>query len=152
MKSTTQIKTVFLALVAVVMAFAGAAKAQSPYQGKITLPEATRWGHVELPAGDYTFSVKPTQTNIPLIIVSDAHGKSVAMTQPMTTDATAQVDGKDCLVLERDSKGSFISQVRIGSSMVVFSYAPKGHSKGAEESRMIRIDPTGRPTRSGSRS
>jgi len=152
MKSKTRIKMMFLALVAGVIAFAGAAKAQILYQGKVTLPVATRWGQVQLPAGAYTFSIRPTQTNIPLIIIADAHGKSVGMTQPVTTDATPQVNGQDCLVLQRDAKGSFVSQVRLGSAMVVLGYAPKGRSKEAEEARIIWIAPTGRPTQPISRS
>ena len=154
MKSTNQIARTFLAIATAVIAFAGAANAQSPYQGKFTLPEATRWGQIELPAGNYTFSVKASDTNTPFVIIADAGGKSVGITQPMTTDATSQVNGQDCLVLEHASKGSFVSQVRLGSAMVVLGYAPNGrrNSKEAEQAQIIRINPTGRQAQSGSRS
>jgi hypothetical protein len=143
----------FFALVASVIAFAGAANAQTAYQGKFTLSSTTRWGQNELPAGDYTFSVKPTTTNSPLIVITDARGKSVGITQAMTADDTPQVNGQDCLMLDHDAKGDFVSQLRLASTTTVLGFAPHG-KRGAKETgrtEAMRINVTRLPqqTRAG---
>src|SRR5258708_36639176 len=60
-----------VAMVAVVLMAAaltpGLADAHPAIQGKLNLPCTTHWGSAVLPAGEYTFTVKPTSKSVDVI-------------------------------------------------------------------------------------
>jgi len=98
------------------------ASAQSAFQGAFTLPDDVRWQGKNLPAGDYTFSLKSAA--LPAQLVVHGSGGSCFIVTSVTDDrATGE---RSFLIVERHGVTSFIREMYLADLALHLRYeAPR---------------------------
>jgi hypothetical protein len=106
-----------------VCASATPASAQVAFKGAFTLPSEVRWQGKNLPAGDYTFSLKSVALPAQLV-VTGANGNSVFIITSATDDRS---NGEQSfLIVERHGATSFIREMYLaGLAMDLHYSAPR---------------------------
>lgn len=116
-----------LGLIAV-CASANPASAQDVFKGSFTLPNDVRWANANLPAGDYTFTLKsvalPTR-----IIVTGPNGSQFVMTSSMDQKFS---DAPSNLKIERRNGESYVSEIYLADLHIQLNYHERGLPKGKE--------------------
>lgn len=136
MKTMKHSMFAFLALVLLLSGIAvGPANAQG-ITGKFTLPFATHWGGLTLPAGDYLFTVDRPRGSMLLATGRKSLGFVIAQS------VTAKASHASSLLVEKAEGVASITELRLAGSGVVFRYTPpKAARKAIEE--LTRIPVTG---------
>ena len=129
------VKALLLSLGTLVLS-TGMAHAQS-LAGKFTLPTEVRWKTVQLPAGNYTFSVQGSGASS-LLVVRSVDNRHAAMFLPASVTQTA-LTNSDSLQLIRQGEDMFVTSFEMGSIGLVFHYttpAPGAVMASAPQSTM----------------
>jgi hypothetical protein len=106
-----------------VCASATPASAQQAFKGAFTLPNDVRWQGKDLPAGDYTFSLKSVAVPAQLV-VTGANGNSMFIITCATDD---RIKGEQSfLTVERHGATSFIRELYLAGLAMELRYdAPR---------------------------
>ena len=89
MRSLT--KFLFLAVsLAAVALVTSSVRANDMMTGKFTLPHPTRWNKAVVPAGNYTFKLKPTQSNAEVLILRSSTVTMSFLVYPQPACATCK--------------------------------------------------------------
>jgi len=122
------------------VSFAGVANAQSiRFSGHIALPVAVRWGTANLPAGDYSLKLESTKSTPMLLVITDAQDKNVAFVVPLTGGYDENLQGEDCIMLDRTSESSAVRELRIPSAGIDLVYGSSRRSKKGIEEAQTRV-------------
>jgi hypothetical protein len=114
-----------LGLIAV-CASASPASAQDVFKGSFTLPSDVRWGQANLPAGDYTFSLK-SMTLPARIVVTGPNGSQFVLTS--STDQKT-IDAPSSLKIERRNGERFVSEIYLADLHMQLNYHERSLPKG----------------------
>ena len=116
-----------LGLVATCVA-AGPASAQDVFKGSFTLPEEARWGSVNLPAGDYTFTLKSTALPA-LITLNGPKGGCYILS---TATDRMDMDKPSNLTIERHGVRGFIKDLYLAELHLKLNYSVPAAPKDQE--------------------
>lgn len=107
---------------------ASPASAQDVFKGSFTLPQEARWGSVNLPAGDYTFTLK--SAGLPaMITLYGPNGGCFIMSS--STD-TKDMDKPSNLKIERHGFRSFIKELYLADLHLKLNYSVPSTPKDQE--------------------
>lgn len=121
-----------MTLLALALCFsAGLGKAQDTYKGKFTLPFEAHWGEADLPAGDYTISMRSAAQ--PYLVFVRGEGNEAIIMAMASSEKSVSDDSHLTIV---DTGGNqTITELAAGQLGLTFSYAaPK--MKQTAESRL----------------
>ena len=114
-----------LSLIAI-CASANPASAQDVFKGSFTLPSEVRWGQANLPAGDYTFTLK--SMGLPArIVVTGANGSQFVITSS-TTDRS--IASPSMLKIARRNGERYVSEIYLADLHITLNYHERGLPKG----------------------
>jgi hypothetical protein len=101
-----------------VSAFAGSTPAQNRVSGSFTLSHEVRWQNVNLPAGDYTFSLASTARMSPMIVT----GPNGSVFELASVISERHANKPSVLVLERFAGTSFVREMYLDGIGVQLHY------------------------------
>jgi hypothetical protein len=101
-----------------VSAFAGSTPAQNRVSGSFTLSHEVRWQNVNLPAGDYTFSLASTARMSPMIVT----GPNGSVFELASVISERHANKPSVLVLERFAGTSFVREMYLDGIGVQLDY------------------------------
>jgi hypothetical protein len=116
-----------LGLIAV-CASASPASAQDVFKGSFTLPANVRWGQANLPAGDYTFTLKSLALPAS-ITVTGPNGSQFVVTS--STDQKS-IGSPSRLTIERRNGERYVSEIYLDSLHMQLNYHQRSVPKGKE--------------------
>jgi len=92
--------TLFAGALLATSLFAGGANAQSLFQGKFTLQNATCWGKIVLPAGDYWITLSLPQSGFTTFVIQNANsGRTVAFEASSIVENASHTPGNSKLLV-----------------------------------------------------
>lgn len=113
-----------------VCASATPASAQGVFKGHFTLPSDVRWQGANLPAGEYTFSLKSASAPAQLT-VTGANGNSVFI---VTGATDGRMPGRESfLVIERKGASQFVSELYLAGITLDLRYGVPRTDKGEQQ-------------------
>jgi hypothetical protein len=112
--------------IATVCASATPASAQGVFKGHFTLPNDVRWQGTNLPAGDYTFSLKSASVPAQLM-VTGANGDTVFIITTATDDRRA--GERSFMTVEHQGPNSFIRELYLAGLALDLHYRVPKNSK-----------------------
>lgn len=122
--------TFFAAALLATSLFAGTANAQSPFKGKFTLTQETRWGKAVLPAGNYTVAFDNHLSQ--MLVVRDATSHRAVAYEPINNRQDSGEGGSALLIGVRGSQ-PVVHSFRIAELGETFIYDLALASRSAVE-------------------
>lgn len=137
-RNTTRL-TFFAAALLATSLFAGTANAQSPFKGKFTLTQETRWGQAVLPAGHYIVTFDDHFSD--MLIVRDAKSLRAVAYEPSNNRQGSGEGGSALLIGVRGSQ-PVVHSFRLAELGETFIYDLALASRSAvEEARQAQAVP-----------
>ena len=131
--------TLFAAALLATSLFAGTANAQSPFKGKFTLTQETRWGKAVLPAGHYTVAFDNHFSQ--LLVIRDAKSRRTVAYEPINNRQDGG-EGRSALLIGFRGSQQVVHSFRLAELGETFIYDPALASQSAvEEARQAQAVP-----------
>lgn len=131
--------TLFAATLLATSLFVGTANAQSPFKGKFTLTQETRWGRAVLPAGQYTLTFDNKMSS--LLVIRDAKTLRAVAYEPANNRQDSGEGGSALLIGVRGSQ-PVVHSFRLAELGETFVFDPALASRSAvEEARQAQAVP-----------
>lgn len=108
-----------------VCAGASQAAAQNVAAGSFTLSHEIRWGHTNLPAGDYTFTLSSVSAMKPLIV----KGPNGTVFELAATIDKTETGGRSVLILEPRGETFFVREIDLAEVGLQLRYIVPAASK-----------------------
>jgi hypothetical protein len=131
--------TLFAAALLATSLLAGTANAQSPFKGKFTLTQETRWGLAALPAGHYIVTFDNHISN--MLVVREATSRRAVAYEPTNNRQDSGEGGSALLIGVRGSQ-PVIHSFRVAELGQTFVYDPALANRSVvEEARQAQAVP-----------